>query len=120
MIEKKTFNWVAFWLLGCVTFGIYPIYVWCKMTSINNQIARKYEEDTIMGFIPALLLGCITCGIFSIIWIYKFMKLQIKIAERSGVKPTTDSPFLMLLLSYVPVYSFIMMCSNFNRTVEAN
>lgn len=121
MIEKKTFNWIAFWLLGSVTCGIYPIYVFYKMTAINNDIAEKYGEKKIMGYIPAMLLGIITCGIFIYIWMYQFMDLQVRVAKKSGVKTSpSDSPIVLFLLSFVPIYSFYVVCDNFNSTVEAN
>ena len=121
MNNYKQFNWVAFWLLGVVTCGIYPLYVWYKMTQTNNEIAAKYGEKPIMNFLLSLLLGCVTCGIYSIIWIYKFMDLQVKIAEKSGVSVApSNSPIVLLLLSFVPIYSFYVLCDNYNRTVAAN
>ncbi len=121
MREAKTFNWIAFWLLGALTCGIYTLYVWYEMTAVNNELAEKHEESTIPNFLIAILLGVITCGIYQFYWYYKFMSLQVKIAEKSGVRVApTKNPFLLLILALVPIYSFYMLCDNYNRTVLAN
>ena len=121
MQQKQQFNWVLFWLLGCVTCGIYPIYVFYKMTENNNEIAARHGEKAIMNYLLAFLLTIVTCGLFNLYWLYTFMAQQVKIAEKSGVQVApTNNAFLLVLLSFVPIYSFYLICDNYNRTVQAN
>lgn len=117
----RKFSWVAWWLLGIVTCGIYQLYVWYAMTENVNEIAIKHGLKPIMGFIPSFLLGIVTCGIYSIVWQFKFYNLQIKAAEASGIRLTpAHSSFLMFILTFVPIYSFIFITENNNRLVDAN
>ncbi len=116
----KKFNWVKCLLLPFVTCGIYNLYMWVKMTKNSNTIAEACGEKKIMGFIPALLLGCITCGIFLIVWFIKFQAQQIAIAKANGTatKPAQNA-FVLFLLTLVPIYSYIVLCDNHNRNVDA-
>lgn len=118
---KKRFDFVVTFILNYVTCGIYALYMWYTMTENNNRIARKYGIPEIRNFIIAMLLGVITCGIYEIYWMYKFMEQQVAINRASGVesKPT-DSPVVLLLLMFVPVYSYYVLCDNHNRGVDIN
>ncbi len=115
----KKFSWIKAWLLPCFTFGIYSIYMWVVMTKNSNKMAEANGVKKIMGFIPSVLLGCITCGIYSLVWMYKFQKQQIAIAQACGTetKPT-QSAFLLFILMCVPIYSYIVLCGNYNRNVD--
>ena len=116
----KKFNWVACWLIPCVTFGIYNFYMWAVMTKNSNTIAESCGQKKIMPFIPALLLGCVTCGIFLIVWYVQFQAQQVAIAKANGTatKPT-QNVFLLFILMFVPIYSYILLCDNYNRNVDA-
>lgn len=120
----KKFNWVAFWLLGAVTCGIYPLYVWYKMDKNMKEMADtvgEVEYKNEWSFIVfSLLLGAITCGFLSTIWIYKHFRAQSAIAAKVGVKlsPTKD-PYYMLLIASIPIYSFYVVCANHNALVDA-
>lgn len=120
-MERKKFNWLVVILLNYVTCGIYLIYWWYKMGQENNDIAEKYGIFKTQNYIVAYLLGILTCGIYLIYWMYKFCEQQILIAQASGVENApTNNPFLMLLITFVPFYSFYALCDNYNRTAEAN
>ncbi|MBQ8905986.1 MAG: DUF4234 domain-containing protein [Ruminococcus sp.] len=116
----KRFEFLMTFILSYVTCGIYGMYMFYVMTETNNQIARNRGVAEISGFIKAVLLGCVTCGIYTIYWMYKFAEQQVAIAKASGVQPQpTDSPIVLFLINYVPVYSFYVLCDNYNRTVDA-
>ena len=116
----KKFNWVKCWLIPCITFGIYNCYMWIVMTKNSNKIAEACGAKKIMGFIPAFLLACVTCGIYLYVWLYKFQAQQVAIAKANGTatKPT-ENAFLLFLLGFVPIYSYIVLCDNYNRNVDA-
>ena len=116
----KKFNWIALWLLPNVTFGIYGLYANHVMTKNLNAMAETCGKKKIMGYIPAWLLGFVTFGIFPIYWFYTFFNLQVELAKEKNVelKPV-DNPWLLLLISCVPIYSFYVICDNHNKLVDA-
>ena len=46
----KRVSGASFWLLGYVTFGIYPLVIWGRITKNMNKMARKVGEKTISSF----------------------------------------------------------------------
>lgn len=116
----KKFNWVKCWLLPCITFGIYNLYMWIVMSSNSNKMAEAHGVKKIIPFFPALLLGCITFGIVSIVWAFQFQQQQINIARACGTKTSpVQNSFVLVLLMCVPIYSWIVLCGNYNRNVDA-
>ena len=115
----KHISWLKFWLLGYVTFGIYPIVCWCRLTKQQNKMAKSINGKTILGFIASWLLGCVTFGIVPIVWIFQFCKQQITLAEAKGVRLVTHNTFLLFILLCVPIYSFVVLCGNHNKLVDA-
>lgn len=116
----KQFSWVKTLILNIVTFGLYGLYAWYVMSKNNNELAEKYGEKKIMNFIVAMLLGCVTCGIFLLIWYFQFHKQQVAIAKASGAAVTpTESPIVLLIITFVPIYSFYVLCTNYNNGVAA-
>ncbi|MBE6716603.1 MAG: DUF4234 domain-containing protein [Ruminococcaceae bacterium] len=118
MNSYKQFNWIVTYLLSLVTCGIYGFYVFGYMGASSNAEAERYGCKKIMNFVPALLLGFVTCGIFLIVWYYQFMKQQVEIARAKGVKvEPTEEPILLVLILYVPFYSYYVLCENYNRVI---
>ena len=117
----KKFNWITAIIFNALTFGIYSMYMWYVMTKNNNAMAEKYGEKKITGFIVAVLLGFITFGIYQLIWYYKFHAQQIAIAQAAGTKTAPcESAFLLFIITFVPFYSFYVMCDNYNKCVDAS
>jgi hypothetical protein len=120
MNNYKQFNWIAAWLLTAVTCGLYAFYMWGYMGAANNAEAERLGCKKIMGFVPALLLSFVTCGIFLIVWYYWFAAQQIEIAQKKGLKTEpTDSAIVYFILMFVPIYSYYVLCENFNRVINA-
>lgn len=116
----KKYNWVKAWLLPCVTFGIYNFIMWIVMAKNSNKIAEASGEKKIMAWFPAMLLGCVTFGIVPLVWMIKFQAQQVAIAKANGAKISpVGVPFVLFLLTCVPVYSYIVLCGNYNRNVDA-
>ena len=117
----KKFNWITAIIFNVLTFGIYSMYMWYVMTKNNNAMAEKYGVKKITGFIVAVLLGFITFGIYQLIWYYKFHAQQIAIAQAAGTKTAPcESAFLLFIITFVPIYSFYVMCDNYNKCVDAS
>ena len=115
----KKFNWLTAFVLNVVTCGIYSLYMWYIISENNNKIAEASGVQTIMKFIPAFLLGCVTCGIFLIVWMYQFQKQQVEIAKANGtITEPVDSPVILMIILFVPIYSYYVMCENYNRVVD--
>lgn len=115
----KRVSGVKFWLLGCVTCGIYPIIIWRRMTKNLNKMARKTDEKTIRGYIGAMLLGCVTFGIYPIVWIFKFFALASRLNEKASAGVAPSNTFVMFLMSCIPIYSFFWMANMNNKLAEA-
>ena len=115
----KKYEWWKVFLLSMVTFGIYGIVWWYQMTEAHNEMAKKYGVEEIKGYIIALLLGIITCGIYTIIWTIKFMDQNVKLLHAQGkTAAPTETPALLWLITYVPIYSYIVVCDNHNKLVD--
>lgn len=120
----KKYNWITVLLLNIVTCGIYSIVVWYKMDKNSKEMADKagvVEEKNSWSFIVFyFLLSCVTCGITGIIWMYKHFKQQAAIAAKTGIKlAPTDNAILLMILMFVPIYGFYVLCDNYNKTVDA-
>lgn len=115
----KRVSGAKFWLFGYITFGIYPLVIWCRITKNMNAMARKVGEKTIRGYIGAILLGCITFGIYPLVWLFKFFGLATRLNARvpAGVGPT--STFVKFLMSCIPIYSFFWMAGMNNKLADA-
>ena len=115
----KRISGVKFWLLNAITFGIYGIVIWARMSKQQNKMAEEIGEKTIMGYIPALLLGCITFGIVSFIWIIKFFIQASKLnaAKNAGIAPANG--FVMFIMSFIPIYSFFWVANAHNKLCDA-
>ena len=115
----KKFNWLAVWLIGAITGSIYYLYALHVMTKNQNEIAKRYNVKTIMGFIPAFLLGCVTCGIYVIIWFYQFAVQQSSILKAMGASSDPATPLgLFLTYYFIPIYSYYVLCENHNKAVD--
>ncbi len=116
----KRFEFIVTFLISYFLCGIYGLYAWYHMAKNDNEIARQNGKAVIMDFIPAYLLGCVTCGIYFIYWYYKYFEQQVELQKLYGVKSDpTDNPVLLMLLMFVPVYSYYVLCDNYNRLADA-
>ena len=115
----KRMSGVKWLILNCVTFGIYTIVMWCRMTKNFNKMAEMNGQKGTMGYIPACLLGCVTFGIVPFIWTIKFYRLMASLnrAKDAGVSPSNG--FLMFIMSYIPIYSFFWMAKANNKLIDA-
>lgn len=115
----KRYSGIKCLILNIVTCGIYGMIMWYNLTKEHNQMAESVGEQKIKGYIPAMLLGIITCGIYNIIWMIKFFGLWAKLNEAKNAGITPENKFLMLLMSFIPVYSFIWIANSHNKLADA-
>ncbi len=115
----KRFRWILVILLNFVTCGIYGLIAWNKIASQQNHMAQRIGDRKIMGFFPAFLLGVVTLGIVSLIWMYKFSAQARNVAQAKGIVLfPTNNAVVLWLLTYVPVFSYYLVCANHNKLID--
>lgn len=115
----KRVSGVKFWLLGYITWGIYPLIIWGRMTQNMNKMARQVGEPGIPSYATSVLLGFVTFGIYSIIWIFRFFGLATRLSERASAGITPSSTFVKFLMSCIPIYSFFWLAGVNNDLIAA-
>ena len=112
-------------LLSMVTFGIYGIIVYSKMSNEINIVATPHDGKHTMHYCLVLfLLGPVTCGIFSIIWIHGLCaRIENELRLRGNEYSFGPSDFWLwcVLGSLIIVGPFIFthkLCKAFNTMNE--
>lgn len=99
-------------LFSIITFGIYYIYWFIKLTNESNELAPKHAT---MGGFGAWLVSIITCGIYYFYWVYR-------LGQKSGeMLDSSSEGFLYLIFAFFTL-GFVPMCmgqSSINKAVEA-
>ena len=115
----KRLSGAKFWLLGWITFGIYRIVAWCRMTNNLNAMAYQLGETPIRGYFGAMLLGCVTFGIYPLVWFFKFFGLATRLSEKTNAGITPCGTFGKFLMTWIPIYSFFWVAKMNNRLIDA-
>lgn len=71
-------------LLTFVTFGIYGLVHYCKMSSEINLTASKHDGRHTMHYIAVFFLASVTLGIVPLVWSHKFSTRVGNEARRRG------------------------------------
>lgn len=58
-------------LLSLVTFGIYPLVIWCKISMEINVVASRYDGKWTMHYLCMMLLAPLTLMIYPFVWIHE-------------------------------------------------
>ena len=82
-IEERSF--LAYLILSVVTFGIYPIVFWHKLSKEVNVLCEGDGKKT-MKYVFVWLLNIITLGIFGLVWKCKLTNRLRENASRYGLK----------------------------------
>ena len=122
-IEERSF--LAYLILSVVTFGIYPIVFWHK---ISKEVATLCEGDgkKTMKYVFIWLLNFVTFGIAGIVWRAKLAqrlkenaaRYEIRIAESAALVTVYNlvipvvGPFIA---KYIIVKNFNAMGAAFNE-----
>ena len=115
----KKISGAKFWLLGYITFGIYPLVIWGRMAKQQNKMAESVGEKKIMRFAGAYLLGFVTFGIYPIVWIFQFFGQVSRLNRAKDASVVPSNVFLMFLMSYIPIYSFFWLAGAHNKLIAA-
>ena len=121
-IKKR--NYVSYFILSIITFGIYHIVFWNKISKEVNLLCEGDGKKT-MKYIFALLLSIPTLGIFGIIWKAKLAerlktnapRYDLKFSEGKGVLAVLSTAGLLFLAG--PAIGHYVLIKNFNAIGNA-
>jgi hypothetical protein len=73
-------------LLSLITFGIYPLVMYTKMTNELNLIATPHDGKKSMHFLLlTFIIAPITCGIAAIVWQHRICNRMGAELQRRGI-----------------------------------
>ena len=113
----KKLNWVLAFILGYVTCGIFQIFFWYEVDGDVRKL-NKNPTKAPMNYWLAVVLGFVTCGIVPLVYYYQVFGTLEEEAKRMGITKFY-SPFVSLLIMFVPVYSFYYVCDYVNTLAGA-
>ncbi len=122
-VKERSF--LAYILLSILTFGIYPIVYWTKISNEVNVLCEGDGKKT-MKYVFAWLLNIVTFGIFGIIWEYQLAKrlqenaarYNLNFSEGGATVAVLDTVGMLFFGLGRTVASFVMT-KNFNKIVVA-
>lgn len=109
MVEKRSIAKAI--ILSIVTFGIYGIYWFIKMT---NEVADITGDHNNASGGMALFLTIITCGIYEIFWAYKMGE---KLDRHEGVDSSRAILYLILVVIGLGIVTYCLIQDSINRIV---
>jgi len=111
---------VKYFLLGLITFGIYPLVVMCGIANDINALASRYDGKKTMHFLlMAFIITPITFGIGTFVWFHKISKRIGSELQRRGIDYDFDAKDYWIwnvLGSFIVVGPFIYFHKLFNAT----
>lgn len=97
-------------LLSLVTFGIYPIVAYTKMSMEINTVASKYDGKKTMNYLLMVLLTMFTFGIAAFVWNHKLCtRMDAELKRRNIDYNFNASTFWLwgILGSFIVVGPFV-------------
>lgn len=110
MVEKRSIAKAI--ILSIITFGIYEIYWFIKMTDEVAEITGDHNNAS--GGV-AFLLTLITCGIYGIFWAYKMGE---KLDRYEGVDSSRAVLYLILTIIGLGIVDFCLIQDSINKLVD--
>ena len=111
---------VSYILLSIVTFGIYHIVFWNKISKDVNALCEGDGKKT-MKYIFCFLLNIVTVGIFGFVWKYKLAKRLQENAARYDLRFSEGGAIVVVLaivFAFFPVAQAVLV-KNFNKLAVA-
>ncbi|MBO5064803.1 MAG: DUF4234 domain-containing protein [Clostridia bacterium] len=121
-IKKR--NYVTYLLLSIITFGIYHIVFWNKISKEVNLLCEGDGKKT-MKYVFAWLLSIPTLGIFGVIWKARLAerlktnasRYDLKFSEGKGILAVLSTAGLLFLAG--PSIGHYVLIKNYNAMGEA-
>ncbi len=122
-VKERSF--LAYIILSIITFGIYPIIYWTKISNEVNILCEGDGKKT-MKYVFAWLLNFVTLGIFGIIWEYQLAKrlqenaarYNLNFSEGGAIVVVLDTVGMLFFGLGRTIASFVMT-KNFNKIAVA-
>ena len=105
-------------ILSLLTFGIYGIYVWFRISGDLNTIAGKYDLKKTTNYLVACILSVLTLSIYGFWWMHTTSARVGHELRRRGIKYSFGAKhfwLVCLLLSVIGIGPFIY----FHRLLRA-
>ena len=115
-IKKR--NYVTYLLLSIITFGIYHIIFWNKISKEVNVLCEGDGKKT-MKFKYVVLLSIITVGIFGLVWRCKLANRLQENAERYDLKFSEGGALVVIFSIFGLVLGDFILIKNFNKMAKA-
>ncbi len=111
----------AYIFLSVITFGIYHIVFWNKLSKDVNLLCEGDGKKTMKyGFV--FLLNIVTVGIFGLVWKAKLANRFQTNAPRYGLKFSESAANVTVLNVLFPVFGLlitsVVMINNFNKLAK--
>lgn len=102
-------------ILSLVTFGIYGIYWYVKLTDEANHVSNNTAPTGLTAF----LLTLVTCGLYGIYWGYQMGKKMYEAGKIRG-KDISDNSVLYLVLSLfgLAIVNYCLIQNDLNKFAE--
>ena len=117
-VKKRSF--IAYIFLSMITFGIYSIVFWTKLSKEVNTLCEGDGKKT-MKYIYCYLLNIVTFGIFGFVWKYKLAERMRANAARYNLS-FSESGALVVVLALLTgpfLLAKFVLVKNFNALAVA-
>lgn len=106
-------------VFSLITFGIYSLYWFYKLTNEMHE-ALGYQNTSTGGW--AVVYSIVTLGIYTFYWNYKMGEGVDEISERYGLRKSSNTGLIYLLLSIfgLGIISTCLIQDKLNDVVELN
>ncbi len=115
-------NFITYVILSILTFGIYSIVFWTKLSNDVNVVCEGDGKKT-MKYVFVWLLNFVTVGIFGLIWKFKLANRLQANAPRYGLKFSEGGPIVLVYNLILPLIGLfiaqIVTVKNFNKLAKA-
>ncbi len=117
-------SFIKIFLLGLITFGIYPLIVYNSIKNDVNTICTRYDNKKSMNYILlVLIITPLTLGIASLIWNHNISNRVGNELRRRGVQTDFGASTFWLwsiLGLFIAVGPFVYMYKFVKATNELN
>ncbi len=118
-IKERSF--ILYIILSVITFGIYHIVFWNKLSKDANVLCEGDGKKT-MKYVFVWLLNIVTLGIFGLIWKFQLANRLQTNAPRYNLKFSEGGPIVLVYNLLLPIIGLfitsLVMVKNFNKLAK--